>query len=212
MDPSSWDLAKDVLYTLCAAFPDHTDTTEVITKINLVGRAYAATLERGRDNTKRYPTNEDFYQRIVAPKVMESALDEWIAEARAVDPTSLDALEVMVRVHGELTNLFVEMVPKLTKRSLASKYLHSHVPGLFYIYDSRAANAIGKLGKIVGRAQGVISDNEDVNYRKFAQKCRRLTEFCGEKWGLHMSPTDVDTLLLSLDRERRQPKKKAKTA
>ena len=54
----------------------------------------------------------------------------------------------IISVHNFLTVIFNE-ISGLDKRSLASKYLHFHLPNLFYIYDSRADNAIRKMVKTI---------------------------------------------------------------
>ena len=57
------------------------------------------------------------------------------------NPDSDGAVVVMVKVHYLTTKLFSK-ISGLNKRSLASKYLHFHVPELFYIFDSRAYDAM----------------------------------------------------------------------
>src|SRR5438477_314230 len=45
-----WDVGNGVLYDLCAANPEHTRDDVIIAKIWLIGRTYAAAIERRRDN------------------------------------------------------------------------------------------------------------------------------------------------------------------
>jgi hypothetical protein len=41
-----WDLGNDTLYRLCAEHPGHTEDHVIIAKTWLIGRAYAAAVER----------------------------------------------------------------------------------------------------------------------------------------------------------------------
>lgn len=103
-------------------------------------------------------------------------------------------------MHRNTTQLF-SSISGLDKRSLASKYLHFHVPKLFYIYDSRAVGGIQILKSIVGRARrsDVIADNE---YRKFTEKCFSLRRHLMEVYNADLSLRQLDNLLLYLYREK----------
>jgi hypothetical protein len=193
MNHSQWNLSDKFLYDLCRRHPNHQDSAVVIAKVLLIGRVYAAAIERRRSKNE---TNDEFYRSKVAPEIIKSGLDRWIGEAKSVTPGSVEAIGVMVRVHGLTTALF-NQISGLEKRALASKYLHFHVPGLFYIYDSRAAQGLRKLGTIVGRASKStgVGDNE---YRKFAEKCHLLGRHCKDKFGRRLSPRQLDNLLLSV--------------
>ena len=41
-----WDLGNKVLYDLCSSYPYHKTDEEIIAKIWLIGRSYAAAIER----------------------------------------------------------------------------------------------------------------------------------------------------------------------
>ena len=43
-----WSIGNQVLYDLCQRYPRHTVDSEIIAKIWLIGRAYSASIERGR--------------------------------------------------------------------------------------------------------------------------------------------------------------------
>lgn len=186
-----WDLSNKVLYDLCRAHPTHRDTEAILAKILLIGRVYAAAIERRRN---KKGDNDDFYIDVVAPTLQESAIDSWIAEARAAKPGTATALDVLVKVHGLTTELFSN-ISGLEKRSLASKYLHFHVPKLFYIYDSRAAKALREFSTILPRASR-WSGQWDNEYRKFAEKCDHLRALCEKKYSLRLLPRQIDNLLL----------------
>lgn len=55
-----------------------------------------------------------------------------------------DILKEVVSLHKFLVDVF-QIVSGDNKRSLTSKYLHFHLPNIFYIYDDRAERATSKL-------------------------------------------------------------------
>ena len=193
MGPNSWDLSNKLLYDLCITHPTHVETDAVLAKILLIGRVYAAAIER-RKIKKGKAESDNFYINEVAPKLLDSEIDIWIAEAKAVQPGTTSALATLVKVHGLTTALFSQ-ISGMQKRSLASKYLHFHVPKLFYIYDSRAAKAIREFSSVLPRASrsSGVGDNE---YRKFADKCDHLRMWCEKEFSLQLFPRQVDNLLL----------------
>jgi hypothetical protein len=193
--PSPWDLTNRVLYELCREHPTHTDRGAVLAKVQIIGRVYAASIERRR-NKEEDETTDSFYFSQVAPLILESELDRWIDEARSAIVGSSDSLAVMVKIHKLTTELFSE-ISGLNKRSLASKYLHFHVPALFYIFDSRAEAAIRQFRGVIGstRAPGVAGDRP---YRSFATKCELVKSVVKADFGVTLSTRELDNLLLSM--------------
>jgi hypothetical protein len=191
---SPWDLTNTVLYKLCCDQPVHADHDAILAKVLIIGRVYAASIERRKSKLKE-ETTDTFYFSRVAPMIQRSDLDEWITSARAVSPESDDALPKMVEVHQLTTTLF-NKISKLNKRSLASKYLHFHVPELFYIFDSRAEKAIRMCKHFIGKSSPMTSG--DPTYRAFAAKCALLRSRCKKEFGIDLSPRALDNLLLSL--------------
>jgi hypothetical protein len=197
MRTSTWQLSNDVLYDFCAKYPKHKRADVVAGKILLVGRVYAAAIERGVLNEEQ----TDFYLDEVAPKVIQSGIDTWIARVSKVDRRHKNWFDTVVEVHGETTSLFSSITGK-DNRSLASKYLHFHVPSSFYIYDSRAVEAfresnIRGIDQDVPRASRTINlgDNE---YRKFVEKCEFLRRYCKTTFDKDLSPRQLDNLLLEI--------------
>jgi hypothetical protein len=123
MGSNHWDANNKVLYDLCRKQPQHTDLQVVLAKINIVGRVYAAAMER-RKIIMPNETNETFHAFRVAPAIMRSELDEWIDEASSVSPNGPLALPTMLRIHERTMNLF-SRISGLNKRSLASAASHS---------------------------------------------------------------------------------------
>ena len=191
-----WQLGNKVLYTLCQQHPRHESVDVVLAKVLLIGRAYAAAIERRRVGLDE--DNEHFYVERVAPMMMDSRIDDWLDQARSQVLCSTDAIEAMIAIHGRVTDLFAK-ISGLEKRSLASKYLHFHVPGLFFIYDSRAVEGLRRITTFIGKASrtGELGDG-DTEYRRFATKCAHLTSRCVTEFGLTLSPRQLDSLLLLL--------------
>jgi len=179
------------LYDLCSARPGHIDEADIIAKIWLIGRSYAAAIERRKDKSD---VNDDFYLNKVAPAIAKSSIDSWILQAKRFDRPCSDSWSTLLKVHHETTQLFGR-ISGLEKRSLASKYLHFHVPQLFYIYDTRAVEALRKLGSTVCRA-GKSSLKVDNEYRKFSEKCISLQRHIEDKYAINLSPRELDNLLL----------------
>lgn len=189
-----WHFSDEVLYRLCREHPLHTETRVTLAKVLLIGRAYAAAIERRRSD-RAFP-NDDFYVKRVAPRIKSSAIDRWIEKSESQNPGTPEALDVMVETHGRTTDLF-RRISGLEKRSLASKYLHFHVPLLFFIFDSRAVRGMRKVGNIVGRVTP-YAGNGDREYAKFAARCMRLSQFCESEFGYKLKPRELDNLLLLL--------------
>jgi hypothetical protein len=193
MAANPWDLSNKVLYDLCHTHSDHRKSDVVIAKILLIGRVYAAAIERRKTKVDE-EKNENFYIEVVAPTLQKSEIDRWIEEAKAAKPGTSSALATLVKVHGLTTALFNE-ISGLEKRSLASKYLHFHVPELFYIYDSRAANGLREFAPVLPRASRSVGEGDN-EYRKFAEKCDQLQKLFKSGFDLRLSPRQLDNLLL----------------
>jgi hypothetical protein len=191
--PSRWDLTNQTLYKLCQEHPAHTDEQAILAKLNIIGRVYAVAIER-RKHVELNETGEKYYVSRVLPAIMQSELDNWIAEAKSVDPCGEKAISVLLEVHKKTTNLFNE-ISRQNKRSLASKYLHFHVPQLFFIYDSRARAAIHKLRNTLHDVRSTTTGDKE--YRIFVARCVCLTALCQSKFGVTLTPRALDNLLLA---------------
>lgn len=190
--PSRWDATERVLYALCRRYPHHRDQGATLAKVLLIGRSNAAAIERRKNKAE---DNRDFYEGVVEPTIRRSSLDRWLDSARAVRPASQRGFDVLVDVHAKTTALF-NRISGLSKRSLASKYLHFHIPRLFYIFDSRAYDGLRSLNAIVA-GPSLGRDSADAVYERFAERCRRLVEYCFVTFGVRLSPRAIDRLLLT---------------
>jgi hypothetical protein len=185
-----WDVGNRVLYDLCAGSPEHTRDDVIIAKIWLIGRTYAAAVERRRD--KGDAVGDAFYETKVAPRIRDSDIDKWF---KTLDTGANEDMALNLETHKRVMDLFT-LISGLEKRSLASKYLHFHFPSRFYIYDSRAYNAISELTEPIGRKFSPLGECDDV-YARFSLRCRDLNQQIDSLAGRHLSPREFDKVLLA---------------
>lgn len=201
-DADPWHLANAALYRVCEEHPRHTDRRAVIAKVWLIGRAYAAALERRKRTSGRaFVRGDEFYEKDVSAALTDGELDRHL---RGIPP-SADVAEVWedaLVTHAHLVSVF----RKLTgdgRRSLASKYLHFHRPAVFFIYDSRAAFALGRL---VPRKSGRVRrcpTVADPDYGRFVVRALDLRDELEANFGCRLSPRQLDRLLLKFADRRR---------
>ncbi len=158
------NIGNGVLYDLCQKYPLHDNPDVINAKIWLIGRAYAAAIER----RKKYlnDLNDDFYEKRVIPMIMKSSIDQRIDKIREYKSITKENILNILKVHKFLSDLFCD-ISGLKKRSLASKYLHFHFPDLFFIYDSRAKNALSKISDKLSLEYKKIIDSKKVD-KKYA--------------------------------------------
>ena len=191
-----WVFANQFLYNLCAENPRHNDVDIIVGKLWIIGRCYAAAIERRRTNTD---FKGDFYYDIVAPKMLSigSELDERIAEINQFQLITEQNIDLVLNTHAFLMRAFFE-ITDLEKRSLASKYLHFHCPAMFFIYDSLASEEIGRRVKLDRqRAMKHYSSDCDRWYADFCIRSLELCEFINDNYGAVLSPRELDNLLLT---------------
>lgn len=91
---------------LCRQHPTHREVPAVLAKIWLIGRSYAAAIERRRGKDDQ---NDNFYVESVAPAIIRSDIDAWIESVekhKEPDEQSIDAILV---THARTTQLFREI-------------------------------------------------------------------------------------------------------
>jgi len=203
--PSVWDLANDVLYQLCERHPGHKTHEEIIAKVWLIGRSYAAAIERRKPGSKaakdakqkeEMPSADRFYEETVAPKIRDKPIDDWLSSLPDDEPPGSPRA---IEVHHDLMKLFGEIAGD-NKRSLASKYLHFHKPDAFFIYDSRARSAITKIKGLLrlGQILPMNTGDADLEYKDFVRRCVWFRQHVIEEHGIILSPRQLDKLLLNL--------------
>jgi hypothetical protein len=194
LTPSPWDLGNQVLYSLCQDHPKHDRGDAIIAKVWLIGRSYAAAIER-RKNAK--DSSDEFYETTVVEKMKKPAVEQWLSSLpdRMTDPWR--ELGQVVAVHKRLMDLFTEMTG-LEKRALASKYLHFHRPDLFFIYDSRAKGAIGKATPSIRKIARIQAKEADHEYLTLVRRCQWIRDDVARRFNTLLTPRQVDKILLRI--------------
>ena len=191
-----WELSDKILYDLCKKYPANQINNEIIANVFLIGRSYAAAIERSGNKEK----NPHFYEETVAETIKKDGLiiDNLIEKAK-LSKCDDDILSLYIQV----LKTFSEITKK-NNISLASKYLHFHIPDLFFIYDSRAGNGINILLSFLSNTNRLkISQYkeypETFEYGKFYFKCKTCIEIIERKFGRKLTPRQVDRILLEID-------------
>jgi len=118
---------NEVLYRMCRERPYHTDAGDIFSKLWLIGRSYAATLERG--------AGRKFSLEKAARKLATKGIDRLIATVEDITYLETENLPDILHVHAELNKMFRQLPQRnpLNTHSLTSKYLHFHKPDAFLI-------------------------------------------------------------------------------
>jgi hypothetical protein len=185
-----WDLGNDVLYKLCADNSRHVDDAVIIAKTLIVGRVYAAALERRRG--KRDVKGDEFYG-VVAETFRNSKIDVWLQNLEhGSECSQLEA----TKVHKNLVDL-LKGITKFQKRSFASKYLHFHFPTRFFIFDARAEKSARQLtNRYRIRKNPKREEDVDKQYADFCDRCELISEEIGNLIDRTPTPREVDKVLL----------------
>ena len=99
---NNWDIGNEVLYNLCKKYPSHNNEAEIVAKVWLIGRSYAAAIERGVASKKK----QDFYIDLVAPKIQKENIDSWLIELRNYKKLDEESLPKVLEAHLRLTEIF----------------------------------------------------------------------------------------------------------
>ena len=189
----SWGWGNEVLYRMCEEKPWHTDLDVISGKIWLIGRAYAAAIERGAGTAKK--EGKDFHETI-APKIRDSHLDKWLREVAKIDIVNTENLHLVLAVHQRFTHL-LKRLTRRKRRSFASKYLHFHNRNALFIYDIRAAK---KIRQKVGRHHFVLPQScaeADPEYAGFVIRCMKYRDSeAAKNKNTPMTPRELDQTLL----------------
>ena len=193
----TWKLSNDVLYELCKKHPSQKNNQEVIAKLYLIGRTYAASIERGAGK------NGDIYTINIPRMVSESGekLDQLIGSLNRKSK-----IEDVFYTYNYLLSCFHKISGKWNK-SLTSKYLHFHKPELYFLMDSRARSSIHmilevlKLNKCISKKDLESYRNmkeESQEYFIFYLKCRKCIDSIEQNFGIKLSSRDFDNVLLTI--------------
>ncbi len=188
-----WSAGNDVLYKMCADYIKHDKQDMITAKLWLIGRSYAAAIER----RKKYGgiETEKFFADIVIPDLYKKhkEFDEKIEKLLKYDCPDEYNIHFILELHKYLTDKFKKYTG-LEKRSLASKYLHFHCPNLFFIYDSRACKSIKSYVQKIRTVK--YNDTYDIEYQDFFYRAMKLKKFIEEFSQSKITPRDIDNLLI----------------
>ena len=187
-----WNLGNEILYRLCQDYPDHKSAEVITAKVWLIGRSYAAAIERGRTMEEN---GDSFYETKVVPKIQASHLDEHLNKVKQFSKISSESIPMILKTHKYLTDLFAKISGK-DKRSLASKYLHFHCPALFFLYDSRAVK--GARALYPRFSPELPTEKVDYEYAKFFLKMVQLRDEIHRIEGRLLSTREIDNIVINI--------------
>jgi hypothetical protein len=185
-----WALGNSILYKMCSDYPRHDDIEQIRAKIWLIGRSYAAAIER---RNKKIHINDDFYDYVCNQFIKFNKDNNFDSKLEYIKNKDFNESNIkeFTSLHKELTKFFSKLTGK-EKRSLASKYLHFHSPN-FPIYDSRARESINQI--VSGKTLDIGGDKQ---YSSFCQKILFLYLVIKEKTGRIPTLREIDTYLVYL--------------
>src|SRR6218665_3716563 len=99
---NEWNLGNKVLYELCSKNFTHDTTEKILAKTLLIGRVYAAAIERRKNKSG---INDNFYLNTVAPTFKKSKLDRVLADLKKHKQISNKILPQIIDTHNYLTQL-----------------------------------------------------------------------------------------------------------
>jgi hypothetical protein len=167
----------------------HTDRGAIKTKVLIIGRSFAATVERRKINNE-LSTNE-FYN-LLADKLAASDIDEKIKSLQKYDGINDNNIQEIMELHTYLCDIIYEVSGKRF-RSFASKYLNFHLPNLYFIYDSIVLKNIASFDTV--RVSYPKDYEYDKDYYAYYMKARSIQTRINEQENVLLSPRSIDNLL-----------------
>jgi len=150
---AAWSYGNTVLYKMCKDKSRHDNVKVAASKFWLIGRAYAASPQRGSGESIVGP-KEDFFEWLVEPFATSNWLDDKISELNKENHFSPQSLAKILETHHSFE---AELRKRLGERnyegkerteraqtSFCSKYLHFHRPDHFPIFDSYVNSAVSR--------------------------------------------------------------------
>ncbi|WP_163401527.1 hypothetical protein [Flavobacterium fluviatile] len=195
LENNVWDYGNEILYKMCKDNFEHIKDEYVLAKVLFIGRIYAAAIERRK--TENNDINDNFYIDSVGPTFKNSEIDRLLKELKCFKTVENSNIKDCLETHSYLTKTIKE-ITNLNKRSFVSKYLHFHLPELFYIYDTRAVEALRKFIKKVPKElnHNLDTENVDLEYAKFFCKCFELKRQIKTEFKIELTNRQLDNLLI----------------
>jgi hypothetical protein len=199
-----WAVSDGLLYDLCATYPEHRDAKGVTAKMLLIGRAYAAAAERGRSaGSAAASLNDDFYTCDLPQALRNSQLDGILDGIRPIQRINEENAAEILQAHTALMDV-LRVLTGINKRSLASKYLHFHLPNLFFILDLRAKGVMRLLSPRSHGRTMISSFGGDPEYSAFVRAALSLRQALENEFGVQLTPRHLDRILLAVDATHRK--------
>ena len=193
LKPKAWDLGNRTLYKLCEENFDHSTSEKIVAKTWLIGRSYSVALERVKK--KKY-SSDNFYINRVVPEFKNSNIDLLLNRLKFLE-VNMENSSKILESHFYLTKM-IRNITDMDKRSFASKYLHFHLPNLFFIYDSRAVLSLKKIVPVLPADMKKYSKtlSFDSSYTDFLFRCLYLQKIIASEQNIILNPREIDNLLL----------------
>jgi hypothetical protein len=205
-----WELSNKVLYDMCREHPFHNVPKEIIMKTLIIGRVYSVQLERRKNNDKLL--GDRFYEEKVIHVFLNKGLDNKLLNltSKSLSPEVFDEI---FQVHKFLMDT-IRPITDMDKRSFCSKYLHFHLPDLFFLYDSRLRQSVSFLkGKILPEQKKqflIDSNNYDKEYVEFFLKCYNLRTELQTVLYRELTIREFDTIMIELSNNISEKTQKSK--
>ncbi len=202
-----WDFGNKILYDMCQANPKHKQDDLILAKVMFIGRIYAAAVERRRN--KKDEINDNFYIDTIAPAFRNSKLDRLLEALRKYKTITVESIPHILHTHHYLTTT-LNKITDLEKRSFSSKYLHFHLPDLFFIFDSRAVTGLRFFTSDVPKEleHFTQTDAVDKEYAKFFCKCLDLKRQTESHYKIKLTSRQLDNILIEVANKKSSDKMK----
>jgi hypothetical protein len=178
---------NQILYKMCKERPLHNDIDTISSKLWIIGRSYAASIER--------KAGQNFKIEDAAKIIKESGLDQHIENLNKIGRINKSNLDTLLYAHDYLMQLF-KKATGVEKRSLASKYLHFHAPKSVFIYDSVVREKLRAELRKIRRTRFPVSKKYDAEYESHVIRCIYYRDKIYEKaLGTLATPRKLDSYL-----------------
>jgi len=189
-----WNFGNSIHYELCNENFEHKDSDKIIAKVWLIGRSYAAAIERRKN---KIDINDNFYINSVAPAFQNSKLDNSLNAIKDEKEITIENIEEILITHNYLIQVIKE-ITEMEKMSFCSKYLHFHLPNLFFLYDSRAVTVLRQFISRIPKELTYLSkiNGIDREYANFFIKSFVLRNQIENEFDLKLTTREFDKILI----------------
>lgn len=195
-----YELSNNHLYELFTKYPKHVNAKGIVAKVLILGRTYAAAIERGR-GSKGAMTNDEFYTNEVPTAFKGLRLDQKL-QAITKMQTLEKSTESCLKAHWVLMKGIKDITGK-DKRSFCSKYLHFHSPENFFLYDFTSLRGLKNLSYFLTEIEGSVNTfpiykgNWDMQYFNFYQSCVQTKSKIEKVLGKELTYREFDALIIT---------------